>query len=326
MALPRFIRRRFVTLGGLAAVLLAAAVLQLVDANPAASQTMTLRAFQASEEPDIDPWADGWKRATFVQIPLTAQAGAYSAGGGSIPILTARALHYNGVLYIRAEWEDATRDGSTIRVQDFSDAVAVEFPARSATSVPSICMGQANGGVNIWQWRADSEGGIQDPADYYTNSLVESYPSKEDLFYTARAAGNPYADPSQGPVQNLLAQAFGTIGPAATQDVQGKGAWKDGRWAVVFVRPFAGRELDQASFAAGTQTDMAFAVWNGSEGDRNGQKSVSQFVTLSVSGATLPEAGGTNWALVGTAIGVLALAAALGLGLAAYGYFEGRGR
>ena len=324
MALPQFIRRRFITIGGVIAVLLVAGVLQLASANPAESQNAVLTAYAATQDPGLDPASSEWANAVHVQVPLTAQAGTYAAGGGSIPVVSARALHFNGVLYVRVEWDDATKDETTTKVENFSDAVAVEFPAKSATSVPSICMGQAGAGVNIWQWRADSEQGLKDPADVYTNALVDAYPSKEDVFYTARYVGNPYAMPGLGPVQTLLAQAFGTLSPAANQDVHGKGAYNNGRWAVVFARPFGGLDTDQASFGAGVKTDMAVAVWNGSEGDRNGRKSVSPFVTLSVTSANAPSGGGTNMVLVLTAIGVLVAAAAIGLGLATYGYREGR--
>ncbi len=315
------IPRRILTMGALAAVLVAAGVLQLAGANPAASQTLTLTAWQADEDPGLDPGSEIWKRAQFIQAPLTAQAGSYAAGGGSIPVVWARALHFNNTLYVRLEWEDSTQDDSTLKVEQFADAAALEFPAKSATSVPSVCMGQADMGVNIWQWRSDSLG---DPNELYANTLVDMYPTKDDLFYTARAAGNPYANPKQGPVQNLVAVAFGTLSPAETQDVQGKGEYKDGRWSVVFARPFAGAADDQASFTAGTSTDIALAVWNGSEGDRNGRKSVSQFMTLSISGAAIPEAEGSDWLVLALAAGALLVIGGGGVALGLYGLHEGK--
>jgi complex iron-sulfur molybdoenzyme family reductase subunit gamma len=324
MALPQFIRRRYLTIGGVIAVFVAAGILQLANANPAQSQNAVLTAYAASADPGLDPSASEWKDAVHVQLPLNAQLGAYAAGGGSIPVVTARALHFNNTLYVRLEWEDSTKDDTTVKVENFSDAAAVEFPAKSAATVPSVCMGQAGSGVNIWQWRADSEAGVVDPTQYYTGALVDQFVSDYPLFYTARSAGNPYANPEQGSAQTLMAQAFGTLTPAATQDVRGKGVYEDGRWSVVFARQFGGADADQASFGAGTRTDMAVAVWNGSEGDRNGQKSVSTFVTLAISGANVPTSAGTSWALVFTAIGVLVVAAGLGLALATYGYREGR--
>ncbi|KAA0233953.1 hypothetical protein EDM76_09005 [bacterium] len=315
------IPRRILTTGALAAILLAAGALQLAGANPAASQTLTLTAWQANEDPGLDPNHELWNRTQFVQAPLTAQAGSYAAGGGSIPVVRARALHFNNTLYVRLEWEDSTQDGTALKVEQFADAAAVEFPARSATSVPSVCMGQADMGVNIWQWRSDTLG---NPNELYANTLVDMYPSNEDLFYTARAAGNPYANPKQGPVQNLVALAFGTLSPAATQDVQGQGVYENGRWSVVFSRPFTGASEDLASFTAGTNTDIAFAVWNGSQGDRNGRKSVSSFLTLSISGAAVPEPEGSDWLVLALAAGALLVIGGGGVALGLYGLREGK--
>lgn len=324
MALVKYVPRRVVTLVGIAAVLLAAGLLQLADANPAASQTVTLTAWQATEDPGLDPNAEVWKRAQFIQAPLTAQAGSYAAGGGSVPVVWARALHYQNRLYVRLEWEDSTKDDATLKPEQFSDGAAVEFPAKSATSVPSVCMGQADMGVNIWQWRADSESGFTDASDSYVSAFVDTYPTRDDLFYTARAVGNPYANPKQGAVQNLVAVAFGTLSISETQDVQGKGVYKDGRWSVVFSRPFAGAANDLATFTAGTNTDIAIAVWNGSQGDRNGRKSVSQFLTLSISGAALPEAEGSHWLVLTLAAGTLVVIAGGGLALGLFGLREGK--
>lgn len=58
------IPRRILTTGALAAILLAAGALQLAGANPAASQTLTLTAWQANEDPGLDPNHELWNRTT----------------------------------------------------------------------------------------------------------------------------------------------------------------------------------------------------------------------------------------------------------------------
>lgn len=314
-------RRWRIGLGALALLAIAGAM-QLFEANPATSQSVFLTAYSSANDPGLNPASSAWQNAVPIQVPLTAQAGTYPAGGGSIPTISAKALHYQGKLYVRVEWADATKDDTTTKVENFSDAVAVEFPAQSAAAVPALCMGQANAGVNIWQWRADSQAGIQDPTAVYTSALVDEYPTKEDLFYTARAAGNPYANPQQGPVQTLVAQAFGTLATANAQDVQGQGAWTNGTWAVVFTRGYGAGDPSQAAFKDGVTTDMAFAVWNGSQGDRNGRKSVSAFVRLTISGTQIAGGGDTNWTVIGLAVGLLMGTVVLGGGLAYFGYRE----
>lgn len=323
MRVPGIIRNRPITAGIAIAVLGAAGVLQFVGVNPAASQNATLTAFEASSDPGTDPASGAWKQAPQLQLPLSVQGASYATGGGSIAAVGAQALHFQDRVYIRLEWADPTKDETTTRVQDFSDAAAIEFPSKSTTSVPSICMGQAGAGVNIWQWRADSQAGIKDPADVYTNSLVDAYPSKEDIFYTARAAGNPYADPKQGPTQTLIAQAFGTLAKANIQDVKGQGSYANGKWTVVFERQLAGGDNDQATFTMGKPTDMAIAVWNGSDGDRNGRKSVSSFLKLSLMGGSLAteESNPMGWVVAGV---LLVGLAGLGVGLGWYGYRDAR--
>jgi hypothetical protein len=272
-------------------ILIALGVLAAGAGAPtASSQALTLRAVRAPEQPSLDPDWDLWAKLPSVDVPITAQNITYPMGGGSIASVTLQAMYYDETLYVRAQWQDGTRDAVAASMNQFSDAVALEFPGKSAVTVPSFCMGQANANVNIWQWRADSqEGGpLAVLRAARPNSFTDGLPpqiAKDPVFQPARALKNPATMLGDTPVQNLVAQAFGTLAPATEQTVQGNGVWRDGRWAVVFARPFAGGDPTQASFSAGRPTNMAVAVWNGSHGDRAGQKTVSQFVTLDVSNA-----------------------------------------
>ncbi len=316
------LKRRRIALG-FVSVLALAAVLQFTNTNPAVSQTLYLTAYESARDPGLDPNDDAWKDAVAVRVPLTAQRGSYAAGG-SVATVSAKALHYNDTLYVRVEWKDATKDESTTRVEDFSDAVALEFPSKTASTVPSVCMGQADAGVNIWHWRADSEAGLRDPVEIYAGASVDGYPSTDALFYTARAAGNPYANPDLGAVQTLVSQAFGQLTTSTVQDVTGKGVWQNDTWAVVFARPYTSEGPEHAGFSAGARTDIAFAVWDGSQDERNGMKAASQFITLSIAGAKAPGGGGfsATWAIL--AVVMLVGLSGLGIGLGVYGYREGK--
>lgn len=306
------------------AALIVGGVLQFTNTNPAISQVLALTAYEAPNDPGIDPNAAVWGDTTGVNVPLSAQAGIYIAGG-SVQTIRAQALHYDGKLFIRVTWPDATVDQSTTRVEDFSDAVALEFPQSATAAVPAICMGQADSAVNIWQWRADSNAGLRDPNLVYTNSSVDGYPDTTSLFYTAREANNPYANPDRGPVQSLSSRAFGELQALDFQEVQGQGARTADGWSVVFERTFDTGHLGHAVFALSTKMDMAFAVWDGSNDERNGKKAVSQFVTLGIAGA--PVASGSRDSTKAIALAtVLGLAVfAIGGGLAFYGYRESRG-
>jgi DMSO reductase family type II enzyme heme b subunit len=66
----------------------------------------------------------------------------------------------------------------------------------------------------------------------------------------------------------------------AQQNVAGQGVWHDGFWSVVFMRDLASKEADDVNFQPGKATPVAFAVWNGEQGDRNGRKMVSNWYQL----------------------------------------------
>jgi DMSO reductase family type II enzyme heme b subunit len=139
MRIPTVIRRRPITTGVALVVLATAGVLQFVGVNPAASQSATLTAFEAQADPGTDPASPAWKQAPVLQAPLSLQGATYPTGGGSIPAVSAQALHFKDRLYIRLEWPDDTKDDTTLKVENFSDAAAIEFPAVSAATVPSVC-------------------------------------------------------------------------------------------------------------------------------------------------------------------------------------------
>lgn len=303
-------KRRVSRPGLLTLAILAALGLRLAGANPAVSQSSVLSAYKVGGDDWLDPASGGWKRIPSIEVPLSAQAGIYPSGGGSLATVEVRAAQRDGELYVWVGWDDPTKDVRSDAVERFADAIAIEFPAKASSSVPAVCMGQADSGVNIWQWRAD---GQNDLAPGYVLHHERSRPtvdfySEDDRFYPAREVGNPYAMGEDKPVQNLVAHGFGSIGPADQQPVSGRGAW-DGRWSVVFSRPFGSPAKGQPAFEDGQVIDVAFAVWNGSEGDRNGKKSVSSFVRLSIGDEQLPQ----GMSPLGWAILALGVAAALRL-------------
>jgi complex iron-sulfur molybdoenzyme family reductase subunit gamma len=116
-------------------------------------------------------------------------------------------------------------------------------------------------------------------------------------------------------VQDLVALGFGTIGPAPSQTIEGRGDRDGGRWRVVVARPFPAPDADRPAFTVGGLTDVAFAVWDGSRGDRNGQKSVSQYVRLEVSDELAPTSAGTVLTVGLVAIGGVSLLALLMAGV-----------
>ncbi len=104
----------------------------------------------------------------------------------------------------------------------------------------------------------------------------------DPLFLTARGAGNPIALPRRSAVENLNAAGVGTItsGPPEAQVIRGEGRWADGKWRVVMVRSLRTPNARDAQFQPGESTAVAFAVWDGAQRDRDGQKAVSVWQRL----------------------------------------------
>jgi hypothetical protein len=325
-------RLNWLTVVAVAAALILAVALTATNRRLAASQTVTLVAARSADAvPLDDPSAGVWKRSVPIEVPLSAQRMTPPMGGGAHTI-TARALHDGARLYIRLEWNDDTGDMAINRVTDFSDAAAIEYPVTPGEQVPSFCMGNPDAPVNIWQWKAAwqaavESGGPVDVKDAYPNMQVDMYPfENEDIFYPSRAAGNVAARIDRtSPVDNLLAGSFGTLTAAPDQVVQGKGEWRDGKWRVVFARDLKVTG-DYAQFSQGEKTNIAFAVWDGAKQERNGMKSVSQFVTLDVSPEVAQATPGAGFS--GHEIALIAIAGlifALGLALAGFIYLPRRG-
>ena len=85
-------------------------------------------------------------------------------------------------------------------------------------------------------------------------------------------------------VEDLIGGGFSTLTTKEKQGrVQGKATWKDGVWHVVMRRPSAHEEQDnEAKLIPGRVQTVSFAVWNGENKERNGQKAVAPWFQLSL--------------------------------------------
>jgi hypothetical protein len=302
-----------------------AGLFRALDFRLATSQAVTLEVRGTRSHVSLDdPYAGVWGQAAAVEVPLTAQQTTFPMGGGTIQSITARALHDEESLYVLVEWQDDTQDTGVQRPQDFRDAAAVQFPSVAGGTIPFFCMGQADGHVNIWHWKADWQADIDRAyagvAAANPDMHVDYYPQPDDpAFNPARAVGNPLATLERStPIENLVAGGAGTLTTSDIQTVQGRGEWRDGRWRVLFARRLSESSDGLAKFASGEGNDAAFAVWNGSAGDRDGQKSVSQFVHLEI--VPLGPGGGENTGTVIALIVPLGVLLVVGSGLGWYIY------
>jgi DMSO reductase family type II enzyme heme b subunit len=95
---------------------------------------------------------------------------------------------------------------------------------------------------------------------------------------TAWGAGNIVADPTRkAAAEDLRAEGFGTLRalPRPDQTVVSDATWATDTYRVVLRRKLAGRGPDAVTLEPGSVVPIAFAVWNGAAGDRDGKKSVT---------------------------------------------------
>ncbi len=64
------------------------------------------------------------------------------------------------------------------------------------------------------------------------------------------------------------------------QRVNGEGRWNSKKWEVVFLREITMKSDQEVQFNENDIIPISFAVWDGNENDRNGQKMVSTWYKL----------------------------------------------
>jgi len=199
-----------------------------------------------------------------------------------VPAVAVTALHDGQRLALLCQWRDELPNGAPVRVQDFQDAVAVQFALNGTP--PFLGMGDADHPVNLWQWKAgwqaEVEGRRADMHERYPSMHVDTYFATS--YQTAVEADNLIAVPHTSSVEDANARGFGRFNPQARaqQNVQGQGVWHDGFWNVVFQRDLDSRDPEDIKLALRQPVPVAFAVWDGEQRDRNGRKVISNWFQL----------------------------------------------
>jgi hypothetical protein len=215
-----------------------------------------------------------------------------------------RALHDGTDIVFQLVWVDQTHDATAMRPQDFRDAAAIELSR--TPNPPFFAMGATGHFVDIWMWKAERQADLepvfQDLEKVYPNLGIDSYPNlqrspleqphrhaltlqSDPTFVTAWGARNIVADPTRASAaENLTAQGFGTLRarPPIDQTVSAKGVYGTESYRVTFCRSMRASRRDAVAFKSGTTVPVAFAVWNGSAGDRDGKKSVTIWQELEI--------------------------------------------
>jgi hypothetical protein len=311
----------------LAGAVVAAALLAFAGVPITSAQGMTLFPAAIDGTLPVDaPWDNAWNRAASVDVPLSGQpAVTPTRPQPAFPFVRVRALVDSSRVAVLLEWADQTKDESTLAVDAFSDAAAVQIALGTGTS---ICMGQQAGGLNIWHWRADWAADLADrrgvtdahpnmPDDEHFPADPDGGDLTPDGFLAGRMAGNPFAAADRPTsVQDLNAVGFGSLTSQAPsgQNVHGASEYRDGIWRVVFSRELTPADANDAILEPGSAVAVvAFALWDGATGDRNGQKSVSAWLSLA-----LPKPGASLFDIWPFLV-MLVLALAFSAAIIAYG-------
>lgn len=230
-----------------------------------------------------------WQSAEEYTIPLNR---LWQQSGNNTAIAKVSAVHTKKYLAVKLTWSDVTEDTDTYRIQDFHDGAAIQFSIDGTTGFHG--MGSSPHPTDIWYWKADwqkrfATGQRPDIELAYSSrasdAAIATYPSvmDEQAFLPGISAGNVLSSPElSSPIEEAGATGPQTLASNADKrhTVTGGGQWDGQQWTVVFVRKLNIRKKDAVRFKKRGSYPIGFAIWNGSAGDRNGQKSVSTWYKL----------------------------------------------
>ncbi len=241
--------------------------------EPQARGEPVLKSKRVAQDLPLDPDHPLWAEAEQLDVPLSGQViVAPRWQNHSVDLITVRSLYNNRVIAFLLEWNDRFKD--TVHEDEpalakesyakldpkrqwaLRDAVEIQFPVKipEGADRPYFFLGQPDKPVNLWRWNAD------------WNEDSNRRTAAEEL--NAAGAETP-----------IVAQ------PPESQEVIGKGVWKDGRWKVVMVRPLKTKDQERdIQFEAGKMIPLAFHAWDGWKGEEGLQMAISswQFLVLEV--------------------------------------------
>jgi hypothetical protein len=219
--------------------------------KPASAANLRVRVAASNAEAKdlLDAKASAWNAAEPINVLLSRTPRVYQTeptAPRTAPKFEVRAIRSGGNLFVRLQWEDATKNAPqapakksgeggdaekiykrpTGETSSFPDVVALMVPQEPKGAFPSLAMGDKNNPTRIFYWNASR--------------------GTQELTSTGRAMQKP-----------------------AGRDFPHRADHADGKWTVVLQLP--------------NQPDgcpVAFAVWDGEHQDRDGLKFFSIWYVL----------------------------------------------
>jgi hypothetical protein len=246
-------------------------ILGLFGIPVVSSQGMFLRSYFVSGTLPSAPEDSAWNNIPPMTLPLSGQVITRPVWPEpAARALTVRSVHNGTEIAFLLEWQDNTKN-DRLTPGTFRDGVAIGLPLGDAPAF--FCMGQLDHYINIWHWKADWQSDIDRRAARPTERKAEGEVRRFEVIPRRKSS-----------VEDLIGGGFSTLTTKEEQGrVQGKATWKDGFWHVVIRRPLASTGQDnEARLEPGRLQTIAFAVWNGENKERNGQKAVAPWFQLSI--------------------------------------------
>ncbi len=278
----------------------------------------------------------------------------------TVTSINVKSMHNGTWIGFWLEWADPTESSQALSTNQFRDSIGVVMPASDARTF--IAMGGPNTPVHIMHWKADWQkdldlGYYQDRQDAYPNMAYDLYlgineekaevlnydPATQDP--SEMGAGDPRVHISQvnpayepglaagnslsklvkySPIEELVAEGFGTLTTQERQNALGNGVYENGMWKVVMMRPMLTGDPTDKQLEPGQTVNVAFAVWDGGNREVNGRKSVALWHDftidaipggaagpLVVSPPVAPAAGDSTGVAIASIIGGAIVAAAV---------------
>jgi len=257
------------------------------------NQKLVASKIKRSTKPEefMDGAASIWKNAQIYSIPISR---LWQSDNVNYQMVNVQAVYNSNYIGIKMEWNDYSEDKGLYRIQDFQDGAAIQFSLDGTKGFHG--MGSKDHPTDIWFWKAEwqmraNENTDSDIvlayADRVSDSDVTTYPTlMNDMAYlSGRDAGNINSEAGKtSPVENVTAVGPQTVTPlkGRRQKIMGNGVWDGEKWRVVFVRKRKADSKEKVDLQKDELIPIGFAVWNGSEKDRNGQKMVSTWYDLNL--------------------------------------------
>lgn len=206
--------------------------------------------------------------------------------------------------------------------EDWLDAPAVTVPLTSApsgvpaadqTSIEQLSVRAAidDGRLYVWvSWADPTADTAADSPLAFADAVAVQLPVNTSTrppiaMGSSRSPVNVWYWNADSGTEELVAGGGGTTTGVEDPAVTAAAARDDGRWTVVFARDLAVDGDNRTTVTRDRNLDVAFAAWNGSNGERAGRKGVSEWHHFATGpGPQGPPYAAVLWTVAGIAVAV----------------------